>query len=70
MEVSLDQAIDIYAKVLKNWYGEGASHKARTEALACEAVGDTEGFSAWVRVAKVCEALHTVDQLALICEAE
>jgi hypothetical protein len=69
MEVSLDQAIAIYAGVLKYWHGDGASHEARAKALECKTAGDIEGFHAWARVAKVCEVLRTVDRPAPISEA-
>jgi hypothetical protein len=70
MEVSLDQAIDIHAKVLKYWHGDKAPQEARSKALDCGTAGDIEGLQAWSRVAKVCEALRAIDQPALISEAE
>jgi hypothetical protein len=57
-EVSLDQAIDIHARVLKYWYGDRAPHEARTKALEFGTVGDFEGLQAWAKVAKTCEALE------------
>ncbi len=70
MEVSLDQAIDIHARVLKYWHGDKAPQEARARALECGTVGDFEGLQAWARVARLCEALHAVDPPALIFEAE
>jgi hypothetical protein len=61
MEVSLDQAIDIHASVLKYWYGDKASQEARGRALECGTVGDFEGLQAWARVARLCEAPGAVE---------
>jgi len=61
MEVSLDQAIDIHARVLKYWYGDRVPHEARIKALECGTVGDFEGLQAWAKVAKTCEALGAVE---------
>ena len=70
MEVSLDQAIDTHARVLKYWHGDRASHEARTKALEYKAAGDLEGLHAWERVAKMCEAIRAGDQPASISEAD
>ena len=70
MDVSLNQAIDTHARVLKYWYGEKAPQKARARALECGTLGDFDGLQAWARVARLCEALGAVDQSALIFEAE
>jgi hypothetical protein len=69
MEISLDQAIDIYARGLKYRYGGRASHEARTKAHARMKVGDIEGLRVWTRVTEVCEALLTADRPARISEA-
>jgi hypothetical protein len=65
MEVSLDQAIDTHARVLKYWYGDKAPQEARGKALECGTVGDFEGLQAWARVARLCEAPGAVDQSTL-----
>ena len=70
MEVSLDHAIAIHARVLKYWHGDRAPQEARAKALDCGTAGDIEGLQAWSRVAKVCEALRAVDQPTRIPEAE
>ena len=57
MEVSLDQAIDIHARVLKYWHGDRAPQEARARALECGTMGDIEGLHAWGKVARLCEAL-------------
>jgi hypothetical protein len=65
MEVSLDQAIDTHAGVLKYWYGDKAPQEARARALECGTVGDFEGLQAWARVARLCETPGAVDQSTL-----
>jgi hypothetical protein len=70
MKVSLDQAIDIHAGVLKYWYGDRATQEARTRALDCATAGDFEGFQTWASVAKLCDALRVADWPTPISEAE
>lgn len=57
MDISLDQAIDIYAKALCAWKKDHAHTDARNAALAYKALGDEEGFEAWSRVADKAAAL-------------
>jgi hypothetical protein len=52
MDISLDQAIDIYASALCAWKKEHAQRDARNVALSCRALGDEEGYDAWSRVAE------------------
>ncbi len=70
MQISLDQAIEIHARVLKYWHRDSAPQEARARALDCATVGDFEGFQAWAKVARLCGALRVVEPPALICEAE
>jgi hypothetical protein len=70
MDVSLDQAINIHARVLKYWHGDNAPQEARARALECGTAGDFEGLQAWARVARLCEAPGAVDPPPLIFEAE
>ena len=76
MQISLDQAIEIHARVLRYWHRDRAPEEARERALDCATTGDFEGFQAWAKVAKLCEALGAVDRSravdppVLICEAE
>jgi hypothetical protein len=51
MEVSLEQAIEIHAKVLKRVHGHRAPHKARGRASELAATDDHEGYQVWLRVA-------------------
>ena len=60
MNVSLDQAIEIHAKVLKYRSGTGAPRVARKIARECAASGDHEGHGVWQRVAEVAETLLVV----------
>jgi len=57
MRVSLDQAIEIHAKVLRYRFGKRAPSLARERAHHCLASGDHDGHSVWRRVAVVAEAL-------------
>jgi predicted nucleic acid-binding protein len=57
MEVSLQQAIEIHARVLKHRSGRHAPRKAREKAEALARAGDEEGHRVWLRVGEVAEAL-------------
>ena len=57
MDISLDQAIDIYASALCAWKKEQAQRNAHNVALSCRAIGDQEGYQAWSRVAEKAGAL-------------
>ncbi len=51
MNVSLEQAIEIYGKALKYRRGAKAGSAAALEqAERCRATGDDEGFEVWRRV--------------------
>jgi hypothetical protein len=57
MEVSLDQAIEIHARVLKKRSGPHASRKAREKAEQLAQAGDHEGHLVWIRVGETVETL-------------
>lgn len=57
MDISLDHAIDIYARALCAWRKGEAQRDAQREALAYKALGDEEGYRAWSRVAERAGAL-------------
>lgn len=57
MIVSLDQAIEIHAKVLIFRTGHLAQKRAREAALSCKVRGDLWGHDVWMKVAA------TVDDL-------
>lgn len=57
MDISIDHAIEIYARALCAWRREGAHRDAQQEALAYRALGDEEGYEAWSRVAEKAAAL-------------
>ena len=61
MEVFLDQAVEIYARVLKHRHRDRAPRVAHTRALECDAAADVEGLHIWTSVAKTCETLGTVE---------
>ena len=57
MEISLDQAIEIYARAMKRWSGRHAPRKAREKAEQLARAGDHEGHLVWIKVGEVAEAL-------------
>ena len=60
MNVSLNQAIEIHAKVLKYRFGNRAPLLAEEKAHHCAAQGDDEGRAVWLRVAAVAGMLPEV----------
>ena len=57
MRVSLEQAIEIHAKVLKYRFGRRAPELARERAQSCSTSNDHEGHRVWLEVAEVAESL-------------
>jgi hypothetical protein len=57
MDVSLEQAIEIHAKVLKFRHKHLAPRVAREHARALKYWNDHEGHDVWLRVADVAERL-------------
>jgi hypothetical protein len=57
MDVSLEQAIEIYAKSLSRRAGRDAPQLARDKARRCAAIGDRQGHEVWSKVASIAEAL-------------
>ncbi len=53
MEVSLQEAIEIHARVLRSWHRDAASEKARDHAVLLRRNGDHDGHDVWLRVAEV-----------------
>lgn len=62
MEVTLDQAIEIHARVLMKKFGPRAEFIAIENADNCGSGGDQEGFEVWMRVASTI-ATHAVHSL-------
>ena len=60
MEVSLEQAIEIHARVLRRIHGQGAPFDARRRADQLAAAGDASGYQVWLDVAQAAEKL--IDQ--------
>ncbi len=57
MEISLEQAIEIHAKVLRHSHGDSAPRRARDFAAQLARRGDHEGHVVWTKVAEVAETL-------------
>jgi hypothetical protein len=57
MNVSLDQAIEIHAKVLRHRFSDQAPLLAQAKANSCSASGHHEGKTVWLQVAAVAETL-------------
>jgi hypothetical protein len=57
VNVSLNQAIEIHAKVLAHRFGDRAPLLAQEKAHHCSAAGDNEGHAVWLQVAAVAEIL-------------
>jgi hypothetical protein len=57
VNMSLNQAIEIHAKVLAHGFGDRAPLLAQERAHHCWALGDREGHAVWLRVAAVAEML-------------
>jgi hypothetical protein len=64
MNISLDQAIEIHAKVLMRHKGPKAPSFARERAEALLRMGDEEGHGVWCDVAKVVDKLHNENMVA------
>jgi hypothetical protein len=57
MEISLDEAVEIHARVLTHRLDREAPAKARERALDLQHVGDDEGHGVWLQVAETAERL-------------
>jgi hypothetical protein len=57
MNVSLEQAIEIYAEVLKRRHKRHAPRIAREHATSLNYFKDHEGHDVWLRVAEAAERL-------------
>lgn len=57
MEISLEQAVEIHARVLTHRLDREAPAKARERALDLRFAGDEEGHGVWVRVAETAERM-------------
>jgi len=57
LRVSLKQAIEIHAKVLKYRFGRRAPELAREKAESCSKSNDHEGHRVWLEVAEIAESL-------------
>ncbi len=57
MEISLEQAIEIHAKVLKSRHKHQAPDEAREHARRLKSVNDYHGHHVWNQVAAVAERM-------------
>ena len=57
MDMSLEQAVEIHAKMLRHIHGDKAPHDARHKAKQLAARGDAEGHKVWLMVAEAAEKL-------------
>jgi hypothetical protein len=57
MDISLDQAIEIHAEVLRRRHEKEAPARARERAIALKYVGDHDGHAVWLKVADRAESL-------------
>jgi hypothetical protein len=57
MEISLEEAVEIHARVLTHRLDGEAPAKARERAFDLQQVGDAEGRDVWMRVAAEAERL-------------
>ena len=60
MRIEPDQAIRIYAKACRSWYGGRARNVALKKARELRARGDDEGFAVWQQLAV--ELKHQSDE--------
>jgi hypothetical protein len=57
MEISLEQAIEIHARVLKKRLKRGAPHEARKQVQRLKDASDHDGHDVWNKVAVVAERM-------------
>ncbi len=51
MHIGLDEAVEIYARACRSWYGRGAKNVVLKRANELYRSGDLEGCKVWQRVA-------------------
>jgi hypothetical protein len=51
MQITLDDAIKMYARACRSWYGTGASRRVKEKASSLAEQGDLEGQRVWNAVA-------------------
>ena len=59
MNISLNQAIEIHAEVLRRRHKRRAPVRAREWAAKMKSLGDHEGHAVWLQVAECAERLLT-----------
>ncbi len=51
MNVTLDEAINIYARAMRSWFGKRAEAEAKHRGVLLSKTGDEDGAKIWDRVA-------------------
>lgn len=62
MNVTLDQAIGIYARASRAWFGPGAAQKTQDRIEELQEAGDAEGVRVWKKVKSTIEQLEEAEQ--------
>jgi hypothetical protein len=70
MQVSLDEAIEIHARVLKKRHRHRAAHEAREHAERLRRVNDHHGHHVWNRVADAAERMLAEEAADPECQDE
>jgi len=58
MYITLDDAIIMYARACRTWYGKRAAMVILRSAAQCRQRGDLEGETVWRRVAEIIPTLR------------
>jgi hypothetical protein len=65
MQVSLDQAVEIYARASRAWFGVAAQKRIEERANELSQKEDYEGARIWQRVNKAIQKLESDDQRSM-----
>ena len=61
MNVTLDEAIGIYARASRAWFGPGAAKKTQDRIEELRKAGDIEGVRVWQKVKSTIEQLDEAE---------
>lgn len=61
MNVTLDEAIGIYARASRAWFGPGAAQKTQDRIEELRKAGDIEGVRVWQKVKSTIEQLDEAE---------
>lgn len=65
MDVGIDDAVSMYARACRAWYGPRAAKVARAEIQKLRKRGDWSGVEVWTQLAKELERPSAADQTFL-----